>query len=63
MNRDGASKIEGYSAMSCIEVRNDQLPKIVSSGMIFMQANAALSRIWSRKTHSQYLNGHHIRPL
>jgi hypothetical protein len=43
MNCDGASKNEGYSAVSYIEVRNDQLPKSVSSGMIFTQDNAALS--------------------
>jgi hypothetical protein len=43
MNRDGASENENYSVVSCSEVRNDQRPKIVLSGMIFMQDNAALS--------------------
>lgn len=43
MNRDGASKNEGYIAVSYVEVRNDQPPKITPSGMIFMQDNAALT--------------------
>ena len=35
-------RTRGYIAASYIEVRNDQLPTIVSPGMIFMQDIAAI---------------------
>jgi hypothetical protein len=42
MNRDEASKKNGYSARSYLEVLNDQLPIIYSPGMTFIQDNALI---------------------
>jgi transposase len=42
MDRDEASKKEGYTARSYVEVLEDQLPIIWSPGMVFMQDNASI---------------------
>jgi transposase len=42
MDRDEASKKNGYSANSYVEVLEDQLPTIWSPGMLFMQDNASI---------------------
>jgi hypothetical protein len=42
MNRDEASKKQGYFSRSYLQVLQDQLPTIYSPGMTFMQDNALI---------------------
>jgi len=42
LDRDFESKKHGYSAASYLEVLNDQVPKIWSPGLIFMQDDAPI---------------------
>ena len=44
MNRDLATKKNGYSARSYLEVLEDQLPIIFSPRMTFMQDNALIHK-------------------
>ena len=42
MDRDPESKRNGYSSRSYLEVLEDQIPKLWSPGLIFMQDNAPI---------------------